>query len=288
MYCSIRNLAMKSFILSVFALVLLLLCGCQCCKDNGSFVLASFNIRCPVDKTPNSWSERKDRCLSVIEKNKIDIFGVQEAVRGQLDDLLGKQFGFIGGGRDDFKNKGEFSAILYKKSRFEVIESGTFGLSEKPDVPGFKSWQTAYPRIATWGIFKDKKSGKTFAYYNTHLDHISEKARVNGIKLIVAHARKNAAGKPLVLSGDFNAAVGSETYHIAKSLLADSADISAKSSIGPRYTYNGYGRAKNKRIIDFIFVSEGCQVLSHKIDGTKLPEGYPSDHFPVITRIVLK
>ena len=201
---------------------------------------------------------------------------------------MGNEFAFVGGGRNDFKNKGEFSAIIYRKSRFELIKGGTFGLSEKPHIPGVKSWKSACPRIATWGFFLDKKTGKKFIYYNTHLDHKSELARINGIKLIVEHSRKNIAGIPIVLSGDFNAAPASETYKIANALLNDSADVSLTPHTGPMHTYHAYGRSKRNLPIDYIFVSDGIQVLSHKTDDTKFPEGFPSDHFPVVTTLSIK
>lgn len=265
-----------------------LLCGCKSITQD-SFNLATFNIRCPVDKTPNTWQERKPRCLAVIRKNQLDIFGVQEAVRFQLDDLLGDEFLCIGGGRDDFKDKGEFSAILYRKDRFELIRGGTFGLSEKPSVPGYKSWETAYPRIATWGLFRDKKTGNEFIYYNTHLDHVSELARINGIKLLVKHAKEHAKGKPLIISGDFNAKPTSLTYQTAASLLKDSAKVSLTPHTGSARTFHGFGRyTKHTYPIDFIFVSDDIQVFSHKTDDTEFPEGFPSDHFPVITKLKLK
>lgn len=278
---------MKNFLFFALA-AMFLLCGCKSISQE-TFTLATFNIRCPVDKTPHTWQERKPRCLAVIKKNQFDIFGVQEALRSQLDDLLGDEFLFIGGGRDDFKNKGEFSAILYRKDRFELIRGGTFGLSEKPSVPGYKSWKTACPRIATWGLFRDKRTGKEFIYYNTHLDHVSELARINGIKLLVRHAKENAKGKPLIISGDFNAKPTSPTYQTAASLLNDSAKVSLTPHTGSARTFHGFGRyMKHTYPIDFIFVSEDIQVLSHKTDDTKFPEGFPSDHFPVITKLNLK
>ena len=81
-------------------LSVLFLCGCRTADE--SITLATFNIRCPVDKTPHTWNERKPRCLAVIKQNRFDIFGVQEAIRFQLDDLVGNEYQFIGGGRDDF------------------------------------------------------------------------------------------------------------------------------------------------------------------------------------------
>ena len=254
-----------------------------------SFTVATFNIRCPVDKTPHTWQERKNRCISVIQRNKFDIFGVQEAMKHQLDDLVETgEYQYIGGGRDDFKENGEHSAILYRKDRLEFLKGGTFGLSEKPDVPGFKSWGTAYPRIATWGLFLDKKSKKKFIYYNTHLDHRSEEARIRGIELLVNHAKLNMPGVPLIISGDFNARPDSKTYQTASSLLNDSAEVSESGHKGHPGTFHGFGKYKAEAPIDYIFVSKDFKVFEHWTDDTKFQEGYPSDHYPVIIKLTLR
>ncbi len=282
---------MKLKILYVpFIMMMFVLCGCWTVTvEEQSFVLATFNIRCPIDKTPHSWKERSPRCSALIKRNHIDIFGVQEATRKQLDDLLEcGMFGFVGGGRNDFKDGGEFSAILYRKDRFKLLKGGTFGLSETPEIPGVKSWGSACPRIATWGLFQDRQTGKKFIYYNTHLDHRSENARVNGIKLLVDHAKNNMPGVPLVISGDFNAKPNSVTYQTAAALLKDSAAVSEAAHLGPQGTFHGYGKYQTKQPIDYIFVSEEFRVLSHRTDDTKFSGGYPSDHYPVITRLYLK
>ena len=253
------------------------------------FTLATFNVRCPVDKTPHSWQERKTRCIDVIQKNRFDIFGVQEAVKLQLDDFTASgEYLYTGGGRNDFKNSGEFSAILYRKDRFELLKSGTFGLSEKPEIPGYKSWKTACPRIATWGLFLDKKSNRKFVYYNTHLDHKSEEARVKGIELLVNHAKKNMPGTPLIISGDFNAKPDSKTYQTASSFLDDSAKVSNSGHKGPPGTFHGYGKYKTKVPIDDIFVSKDFKVQEHWTDDTRYQEGFPSDHYPVIVKLILR
>ena len=171
-----------------------------------------------------------------------------------------------------------------------IIKGGTFGLSEKPDVPGYKSWKTACPRIATWGLFKDKKTGKEFIYYNTHLDHVSELARINGIKLLVKHAKENAKGKPLIISGDFNAKPTSETYATAKDsytldvvfeeiVIFENNYDSALWDLSGQYdgyvTVIGGGGATNKPLqfigsyLPRVFVT----YLSHRMEGA-LPRVY--------------
>lgn len=273
-------------------LPLFLLSGCKSLTATGNtFTLATFNVRCPVDKSPHSWEERKDRCLAIIRQNHFDIFGVQEAYRNQLDDLTADgKFAFIGKGRNDFKDQGEFSAILYRPDRFEVLDSGTFGLSEKPHVPGFRSWNSRHPRIATWGYFRDKKTGKSFIYYNTHLDNYSENARINGIKLLMKHASEKAANAPLILSGDFNARPETPTWQTAASFLKDSSRISRTPHKGPVQTFHSYGRKiyPSPYPIDFIFVSGSFTVYSHETVDTKFPGGFASDHYPVVVTLSIK
>ena len=257
--------------------------------EENSFRLATFNIRRPGDKTPHSWRERLPRCLEIIRQNKIDIYGIQEGYHYQVKDLTDKgKFQYIGHGRNDFKEKGEFSAILYKKDRFELLEGGTFGLSEKPHIPGYRSWKSAYPRIATWGIFRDKKSGKKFLFYNTHLDSVRELARINGLKVIMKHAGKTAPGMPVVLSGDFNDVPHSSAWNTANSFLKDSAMLSLKVRKGPGGTFHDYGKENSSSPIDFIFVSDAFTVLDHRTIDTKFPEGFASDHYPVAATLLLK
>ena len=257
-------------------------------KNDDTIALATFNVRVAIDKSPNTWKERLPRCREVIEKNEFDIVGLQEALIRQVESLVkDSAYNYIGGGRNDFKRKGEFCPILYRKSRFTCLQSGTFGLSETPDVPGVRSWKSAYPRIATWGLFRDNTTGKKFIFYNTHLDHKSELARCEGIKLIVAHAKKHAAGKPIILAGDFNTFPGTETYKTAQTLLHDSRLISKMPHKGPDNTFHGWGKSKSNKPIDFIFVSDEFKVHSHRTINTLQNGTYASDHHPVLVILTL-
>lgn len=256
-------------------------------------VLATFNVRVPCDGAPNDWASRRPRVREVIAAGKFDIFGVQEAVAEQVSSII-EDTGFakIGGGRDDFAEKGEHCCIFYRRERFELLDGGTFGLSETPDVPGVRSWGAACPRIATWGRFRDRKTGREFCFYNTHLDHRSEEARRKGVELVVAHAGKNCRGVPLVLTGDFNALPGSDAYRCAASLLNDAKSVSESGHRGPDFTFQKYGALPEKRLenpqpIDYIFVSRGVRVLSHVTMDAMPGGGYASDHFPVVAELAL-
>ncbi len=148
----------------------------------------TYNIRLDVASDGvNQWSNRKEKLPALIQKYDPDLVGLQEAMHHQLMEILKAlpQYGYIGVGRDDGKEKGEYSAILYRKDRFTLQSQSTSWLSETPDVPGSKSWDAAITRVLTRGIFLDKKNNKKFIYFNTHFDHIGKEARKNSASIIV-------------------------------------------------------------------------------------------------------
>ena len=155
----------------------------------------SYNIRYdnPEDGM-NNWQYRKDRAATAIRFYDVDILGTQEVLHNQLEDLKQRlpEYGVIGVGREDGKVKGEYSALWYKKARFELLASGYFWLSETPD-------------IASWGKLKDKISGKEYFALNTHLDHIGVVARREGVSLILDRVNELSDGLPVIVTGDFNA-----------------------------------------------------------------------------------
>lgn len=257
--------------------------------ENCEIRLATYNVRCPGGVPELDWDVRCPRAKALIADNRFDIFGVQEAVKRQVEDILrDTDYAKIGGGRNDFADGGEHSCIFYDTKRFTLLDGGTFALSETPDVPGSRSWNTSCPRIVSWGLFHDGVTGKDFCYYNTHLDHVSELARVEGIKMVVDHASKNCKGLPLILTGDFNARPDSETYRIASSLLKDAVLVSETERQGPGMTFHGYGRPNLPDTpIDYIFVSEDIKVKSITVDDRQLLGGYTSDHYPVWARLVI-
>ncbi|MBO7621895.1 MAG: hypothetical protein J6T06_15395, partial [Victivallales bacterium] len=147
--------------------------------------LASYNIRTPCDKAPNDWASRQPRLLALLNRHDIAIAGLQEAMKMQIDGILSEgSWDYTGVAREDGVEKGEYSCIIYRKDRFICHGSKTFWLSETPDVAGSLSWDTACTRICTWATFTDKKTGLEFTHFNTHLDHRSKLAQINGVKLI--------------------------------------------------------------------------------------------------------
>ena len=284
------------------------------CVDTGknTIKVGSYNIRLQSGdrNTPNAWDERKADLAAFIRSMDLDAFGLQEVCPGQADYLTNSlpQYVMVGVHRDDGKRRGEASPVFFRKDRFDAIKSGTFWLSEKPDVPGSKSWNTACTRVCSWMLLKDRRSGKTFCFANTHTDHQSALARKNGMLLIIERMRQFApAGTPVVFTGDHNCTETSEPAKAVAELLRDSLYASETPPAGPWRTYNGWKwkdgettigdalkmpqevREKDGPRIDYIYVSDGIRVKSHasRADARPGAKLYPSDHFPVTAEIEL-
>jgi endonuclease/exonuclease/phosphatase family metal-dependent hydrolase len=256
----------------------------------------TFNIRYdePRDGV-NAWANRKTKVAGVIRFHKADLVGVQEALLSQLRDLetLVPDLAWCGVGRTDGKDAGEFSAILYRRSRFRLLETKTFWLSETPDKPGSMGWDASYPRVVTWAKFKDGKTGKTFFHFNTHFDHRGERARVESASLIIAKMGEIAGKFPFVLTGDMNVREDSEAYRTLKqgtstTRLADAKYASVNGHFGGDSTFSAFGELQPGNTIDHIFVREGVRVTEHGTLSDRWNGLWASDHLPVLAEIDIR
>lgn len=256
----------------------------------------SFNIRMDTKSdSANAWPFRKDMAASQILFHEADIVGVQEALHHQMTDLSErlKKYKYIGGGRDDGKERGEYSAIFYNEERLEMIVSETFWLSPTPAVPGSKGWDAAITRVVTWGRFKDKRNGKEFFVFNTHFDHIGKEARKQSARLILQKIKDLAGSKPVILTGDFNANPNDEPIQVITDKenpmhLVDAKSISATPHYGPTGTFSGFGpRERTDQPIDYIFVRNGVTVLKHATLSETWQGRFSSDHFPILARVLI-
>jgi len=249
----------------------------------------SFNIRLNVDSDKeNSWTNRKQDAVDLLSYYHPDYFGVQEALPEQMKDIKNglKNYDYVGVGRDDGKEKGEFSAIFYDTERLQVIKSGTFWLSETPEKPS-KGWDAAYNRVCTYAVFKDKKSKKEFLAMNLHFDHVGNVARVKSADLILKKIKEiNPKNLPLTLSGDFNLTDDTEPIKIISQNLKDSFYNSEKKHYGPKGTFTAFNVTEVPQDrIDYIFVKVFKIKSNRHINDRRENLLYPSDHFPVLTEL---
>lgn len=261
------------------------------------FNIMSFNIRYdnPEDSLDN-WQYRKDRAAKAIRFYDADILGTQEVLHNQLEDLKQRlpEYDVIGVGREDGKEKGEYSALWYKKDRFTVLDSGYFWLSETPEVAGSKGWDGACERIASWAKLKDNTSGKEIFALNTHLDHVGVAARREGVSLILDKVAELSNGLPVVVTGDFNAEPESDVIkHVTDASnpkhLIDSRSV-APLVYGPSWSWHDFGKLPYDRrpLIDYVFVNKGLDVLKYGVLAETENEAFVSDHAPVLVTVEIK
>lgn len=258
------------------------------CLAHGELRLATFNIRyAGGDKGKNAWENRRELVAETITKMNPDILGLQEALHRQITDLEKRLPGYawVGVARDDGKNAGEFSPLFYRKEKFALLTQGTFWLSETPQVPGSKSWDTVCTRVCTWARLKQKSDDTIITVFNTHWDHRGQKAREHSAKLILPHLKKPNLGQ-IVVMGDFNA---TETNPAIKT-LTDSGLINSYLSLHAanenRNTFHPWnGQTAGRRTIDHIFLSGNPPIKKSWIEHHHRNGQWPSDHYPVVAVI---
>lgn len=251
----------------------------------------TFNIRYNTEKDGiNKWDNRKDRAAEMVKFYEADFCGMQEALIGQINDLQERlpDYEHFGLGRDDGKEKGEFSPIFYNKTRFKLLKQETFWLSETPEKPS-KGWDANLPRVVTWGYFKDLKSKTKFYVFNTHYDHIGKVARAESSKLVLKKIKEIAGGENVILMGDFNATPTEEPIKIIMGQLTESSELSQTPHFGPESSFNGFEtKEQDNRRIDYVFVNNPkLKVFKHATLTNTWAGLFASDHHPVMAVISL-
>lgn len=260
-------------------------------QKNSTINIATYNLRMNTSSDGiNAWPNRKENVKALIRFHEFDIVGVQEAFIGQLKDLMEMpEFAYTGHGRDDGKEAGEHSSIVYKKDRFKLLNSGDFWLSETPDKPG-KGWDaTCCNRISSWAKFKDLNTKKEFFFFNVHFDHQGVEARRQSGILMVKKIKEIAGNSTVILTGDFNSTPDTEQIKSIQTILSDSYAVTQQPPYGPEGTFNAFKfDAPMKVRIDYIFVSKNVEVLKYGVLTDSKDQRYPSDHQPVVIKAIIK
>lgn len=247
-----------------------------------NLTVLTYNIRYGTAQDgENAWPNRREAVLERLADSKADVIALQEALKFQIDEIQAVLPGYtlVGRGRDDGKEKGEYSALLIHP-RLRIKESGMFWLSETPDEVASKSWNTSITRVCSWARLEE---GLTVA--STHWDHVSDEARLNSGKLIAA----KFSGEPLILMGDFNTDYKSSPMEALREAgLRDSWEV-AHPGEKPSGTFTGFkiGSTTGAKI-DGVWVSRHFDVKRAWIDDREGGKSYPSDHFPVGAELTLK
>ncbi|HHT29347.1 endonuclease/exonuclease/phosphatase family protein [Petrimonas mucosa] len=259
-------------------------------KPSGKeLIIASYNLRMDTPSDgENSWSHRKEMVKELIRFYDFDIVGTQEGFKHMLNDILELgNYAYVGVGRDDGQDAGEHSAILYRKDRFEVLESGNFWYSETPEVPG-KGWDAVCcNRICSWAKFKERRTGTSFFVFNSHFDHQGKEARKNSSLLLIRKIKEIAGDATVFVTGDFNAVPDAEPIRLIheSGLLLDSYEVTEEPPYGTVGTFNSYrldSPVKNR--IDYIWVTHNVKVKKYGVLNDLPYFRFPSDHFPVMIK----
>lgn len=301
---------MKEFYRILFSVLILAFSACtpqsqaessETPKDTepiaAEFKVMSFNIKVDTtddSTTANGWGIRKDACVEMIRMQKPAIIGLQEATftnqwKWLKEELKDKYDGY-GLNRDTGKESanGEVMGILYDKTVLQISDHGTFWLSETPDKVS-KSWNSACNRTATWAIFVHKASGRQFIYINTHLDHKSGDARINGMRVISDRFEMyNPEGFPEILTGDFNTTSDDEAFLYIDHKMKNARSSAPAGKTDNYTTYNAW-KESTYSVIDHIYVSKDVKVLKYATILDKYGYcNFISDHYPIVAQIGLK
>ncbi|WP_142783406.1 endonuclease/exonuclease/phosphatase family protein [Changchengzhania lutea] len=278
---------MTKYLLST--LIIVILAGCKSSAEL-NFSVMTYNVRHgSADDRENSWEYRKDNLSSLIKKHNPDFLGTQEGLPFQIDHINSAlpNHSFTGEDRDG-NGKGEYSAIFFNQLKYNVLKQHTFRLSPTPNTVS-KGWDATYPRICTYGLFKDKKTNIQLWVPNTHLDHIGVMAREQSVPMILNKIKEiNTENLPGIFMGDLNVEPESTPILTLKSSLDDSKEISIENPLGPEGSFNAFqfNVPVNKRI-DYIFVSKNkkLKVKKYAVLSDPIDLKYPSDHFPFYTEL---
>ena len=257
---------------------------------NQEIKVISYNIRY---NNPNDgkdiWENRRSSVVDFIKNENPDFLGLQEVTLSQLTYLNTNltEYSYVGVGRDDGKTKGEYSPIYYKKTLFELLKTETFWLSKTPGSISV-GWDASMERICTYGLFENLSSKEKVWVFNTHFDHIGNKAREKSTDLILKKINEiKSMGNPIILTGDFNL---NDNDSSIKKIQSQMKDVLLKINKSDTHyeTYNGFKNIiESKRRIDYIFVNN-IEVKKAKNIHLKTPYGgWASDHHPVLSILKL-
>lgn len=264
--------------------------------DGTPLRVMSFNVRYgTAPDGENAWPKRIDLFFETIARFQPDLIGFQEVIAAQYDAIAERMpgHGFSGVAREDGKRQGEFSSIGYRRDRFALVAAGDFWLSETPDVPGSKSWDSALPRLCSWVRLRELATGRELVFANTHFDHRGVVARREAARVLSERLNPIAAGVPAILTGDFNITEDNPAYQV----LVQPANpawirwIDSYRTLHPQRrpdeaSYSNFKGTVQGSRIDFIFHTAHFRATAAAIDRFSRDGRYPSDHYPVTAILV--
>lgn len=255
-------------------------------KADNDIRVMSYNIRCD-DVCGVKFEKRRDIIARQINDVQPDSVGLQECPVSFIQRLpfLLPQYGRVGLDRDKgrYFGSGEYAPVLYLKAKYIPVKHGCFWLSDTPNVPS-KAPDAACNRTCSWVVLKNRFTGEKYVHVNSHLDHVSEEARVNGAKYILDFIGNNFKGLPVVFTADMNTTENGEAYKIMSDILPDAAVSANDAKLLPTF-HGGNPDSGNCKTIDFILCSKEITVNSFRTVTGGIDNRMVSDHFPLYADI---
>ena len=258
--------------------------GVSCNHNTAMHIkVVSFNIRCMDDVRGNSVSERAPRLATIINSYDADVIGLQEYTplwEDYIPKCFSDQYEFFNKYRTD-EGWIESAPILWKKEKFDCLQRGYFWLSDTPEVMS-GGWDTSsHNRICLYAVLKDKKDGKTFTFFNTHLG-FGEENQIKSVRLIHQYVEK-VSNYPTFVVGDFNMTPTSKPYSEMVGKMLDVNELTVKDR---RATYHAYNpQPGSKMHIDYCFIDEKITPISFKIMDDLVEGKFPSDHYGIYAEL---
>ncbi|MFA6702801.1 MAG: endonuclease/exonuclease/phosphatase family protein [Dysgonamonadaceae bacterium] len=288
----------KFFLLQIIVILFAgLLCSAESMGRNTCTLnIGSFNISYDNKKEEVGWEYRKESVASLIRFHEWDVFGTQEGQSYLLEDIAGEEYDYVfANGFFNQKNpdidleRSQHNGIFWLKNKFELLDTGSFWLSETPDVKSF-GWDAAESRGCVWVKLKERNTNITFFFFCVHFDHRGVIARQNSALLVLNKIQEIAIDFPVFCVGDFNGSADAEHIQTMKAngLLYDSYDISQSPPYGTKGTSNQYKKdsAMDQRI-DYIWVTEDIEVKKFGVLNEMPYNRFTSDHFPIMIKAEL-
>lgn len=258
-------------------------------KSTEATRVMSFNVRCVSDKEGSIYT-RSQIVTAILDQYAPDSFGVQEATPEWLDiidDKLDDLYARVGEGRSPIEMFTEYSAVYYRKDKFNLLDSGTIWLSETPEKKYTKDFDSKHNRIASWAVLENKETGVKYTHINTHLDHVLESTRVEQSKVLLNKIAELEKETTIICTGDFNTYETAQAYSVMTEKMTDTKLVAKISDTG--ITFHKYGTIEEHKdgAIDFIFATEGTEAEMYKIIRDTFKGFYPSDHYPIVADVIL-
>lgn len=289
----VLHFSWKERLASACLLALLLLSSASSFAATESLRIMTFNIpmgniKVEEGNGQNTWENRCTAIHGFLKDVNPDLLGMQEPVNMELRGILAGMPGYamVGMARDDGKEKGEYTPIIYRLSRLRVLQTGSYWLTDTPDVVS-KFEGSTHNRIATWALFEDLQTGAQFLYTNTHLSYDSPAVKFEQIKVLKTHMKElndqYGSQLPHLLTGDFNmndhgADASNYNYVLNYQLLMNDMWTSAAKKQN-----NGGDRTGR---IDYIYGTRNISSKYAQWDNRKLPDGFiMSDHDPLFADV---